>query len=109
MRARAQGQLTACKSNLKNIGTALEMYATDFEGRYPPSLSLLTPNYLKTLPECPSAATTSYIMESGLKAPGNEKKKKEFRHLECRGEHHKPVGLSAGYPRYNTVEGLIER
>ena len=29
IRARAQGQLTACKSNLKNIGTALEMYSTD--------------------------------------------------------------------------------
>jgi hypothetical protein len=24
-----QGQLTACKSNLKNIGTGMEMYSTD--------------------------------------------------------------------------------
>ena len=35
VRARAQGHLTACKSNLKNIGTALEMYSTDHAGRYP--------------------------------------------------------------------------
>ena len=32
IRARAQGQLTACKSNLKNIGTAMEMYSTDWSG-----------------------------------------------------------------------------
>ena len=38
------GQLTACKSNLKNFGTALEMYATDHSGRMPPSAALLTPN-----------------------------------------------------------------
>ena len=35
IRARAQGQLTACKSNLKNIGTAMEMYSTDWSGKYP--------------------------------------------------------------------------
>ena len=29
IRARAQGQVTSCKSNLKNIGTACEMYATE--------------------------------------------------------------------------------
>ena len=32
---RSQGQLTACKSNLKNIATALEMYSTDNSGQYP--------------------------------------------------------------------------
>ena len=42
VRARAQGQLTACKSNLKNVGTALEMYAVDHNGRYPTQLTLLT-------------------------------------------------------------------
>ena len=37
IRARAQSQLTSCKSNLKNIGTALEMYFTDHNGQYPHS------------------------------------------------------------------------
>ena len=36
------GQLAACESNLKNIATALEMYATDNCGDYPTSLSVLT-------------------------------------------------------------------
>ncbi len=53
-----------CTNNLKNIGSAMEMYSTDFAGRYPKddpnrwyteeaSLRQLTPNYLKTLPTCP--------------------------------------------------------
>jgi len=42
--------LTAMKSNLKNIGTALEMYSSDHKGRYPEKLDYLTPDYLKTLP-----------------------------------------------------------
>lgn len=51
--ARAQGRLTACRSNLKNIALALEMYASDNEGSYPPSLALLTRgNYLKAIPGC---------------------------------------------------------
>ena len=40
IRARAQGQLTACKSNLKNIGTAMEMYSTDWGGKYPTAIGL---------------------------------------------------------------------
>lgn len=36
-RARASGQLTACESNMKNIGTAIEMYAEGNGGHYPPS------------------------------------------------------------------------
>ena len=62
LKARAQGQLAACESNLKNIATALEMYATDFSGDYPHDLDTLTSNltaaggsYMKALPLCPSA------------------------------------------------------
>lgn len=45
--------MMACKSNLKNIGTALEMYSTD-HGAYPRELTELTPTYLKTVPTCPN-------------------------------------------------------
>lgn len=38
IRARHQGRLTACKSNLKNIGTGLEIWATGHSGKYPESL-----------------------------------------------------------------------
>ena len=68
LKARAQGQLAACESNLKNIATALEMYATDYSGDYPSALSILTSNltaaggaYMKAVPNCPSQTTASYV------------------------------------------------
>ncbi len=61
MRKPTRGSLTSCKSNLKNIATALEMYASDFGGRYPPGLEQLTVgNYLKLVPTCPSAGKMTY-------------------------------------------------
>jgi hypothetical protein len=51
---------SACKSNLKNIGTALEMYSSDHGGEYPPSLATLSPEYLKRIPECPLAGQDTY-------------------------------------------------
>lgn len=58
---RAAGQLTACKSNCKNLATALEMYSSDNKGFYPSNFSLLTAgNYLKAIPTCPSAGKVTY-------------------------------------------------
>lgn len=58
-----------CRSNLKNVDTAIQMYQTDWSGALPPSLVSLTPNYLKTLPSCPAdtAAENSlaWTVESG--------------------------------------------
>jgi len=34
-RARAKAQATSCLSNLKQIGLALEMYVSDYDGRFP--------------------------------------------------------------------------
>lgn len=56
----AEERLSYCESNLKNIATALEMYATDNDGDYPLSIEYLTKNdgnscgsYIKSLPVCP--------------------------------------------------------
>lgn len=98
--ARSQGQLTACKSNLKNIGTALEMYSTDFGGHYPEKLSLLTPNYLKTLPTCPKANrdtySEGYISES----------EPDLYAVYCAGGSHTRVGIPYNYPAYDGLYGL---
>lgn len=74
-RETARRQETQCKTNMKNIGTAMEMYSTDFAGRYPrpdhpsryvgtASLRELTPNYLKTIPSCP--AGDAYRIETSV-------------------------------------------
>jgi len=101
VRARSQGQLTACKSNLKNIGTALEMYSTDFEGRYPEALGTLTPDYLKYIPTCPSVGSVTYV--------GVTASEPDLYTVICSGHNHAEVDVAANYPQYNSVEGLIER
>ncbi|MGC8816149.1 MAG: DUF1559 domain-containing protein, partial [bacterium] len=42
MRAREASRLTACKSNLKNISTAVETYSNDYDGLYPGNSTTLT-------------------------------------------------------------------
>jgi len=67
MRAREASRLTACKSNLKNISTAAETYAADYNGVYPGAagsekevksgegngLGTLANNYLQKELKCP--------------------------------------------------------
>ncbi len=108
VRARGQGQLTACKSNLKNIGTALEMYATDHAGKYPDNIGVLAPDYLFTIPACPSAGRDTYSESYKLDSPQDEDQWEVF-HLHCAGENHIRVGVPPDFPAYNSMLGLIER
>ncbi|MGE0492296.1 MAG: DUF3352 domain-containing protein [Vulcanimicrobiota bacterium] len=97
--ARAQGQYTACKSNLKNIATACEMYSTDWSGRYPTELALLTPNYLKTIPSCPAAQKDTY---TGTYQMGTSPDSYRF---ACEGNHHSEVASEDPY--YTSDQGLM--
>ena len=109
IRARAQGQLTACKSNLKNIGTAMEMYSTDWGGKYPTAIGLpgLAPNYLKTIPECPAAGSSTYtaLFSGALNTAGYQ----DYYYISCNGGNHTAVSVSGNYPAYDGIQGLIER
>ena len=105
-RARARGQ-SSCKSNLKKLGTAMEMYSTDHSGKYPASMAQLTPNYLKTIPDCPQNGPGAYQMWTGANAPGNPGNK-EYYYAHCIKGHPK-INVPPGYPAYNGVVGLIER
>ena len=104
IRARAQGQFTACKSNLKNIGTAMEMYSTDASGRYPTNLAGLTPNYLKTIPTCASAGSDTYS-STGFTSKSNP----DAYTVVCMGGNHTAVDAQGDYPQYDSVQGLIEK
>lgn len=56
LRARLQGQLSACQSNLYNIATACEMWSEDHNDSYPDSLRRLADNrYLIEIPNCPTS------------------------------------------------------
>ncbi len=103
VKARGQGQLTACQSNLKNEGTALEMYAVDNAGRYPATMARLTPNYLKVIPNCPAAGTDTYSESYQVAV------EPDAFTLACRGHHHASVGMQADRPAYNSVQGLLGR
>jgi hypothetical protein len=101
--ARSTGSLTACKSNLKNIATGLEMYSTDYKGTYPPTLSHLTPNYLKTIPHCPSAGYDTY---SHTYYHDTEP---EIFSICCAGEHHTKVNVPPNCPAYDSINGISAR
>lgn len=107
-RPKRQGPLTACKSNLKNIGTAMEMYSTDWQGHYPNNLAALTPAYLIALPQCPVSRSQSYRLQTGPKAGYNTQGYEDYYVLQCQGENHKRIRLAPNFPQYDCLQGLIE-
>jgi hypothetical protein len=100
-KARQQGQWTACKSNLKNLATGLEMYASDFGGHYPRTLKGLTPSYLRYLPTCPAAGKVTYTYQVSSKPDAFT--------MQCKGWHHKAAGAPKDKPAYTAEQGLMER
>jgi competence protein ComGC len=108
-RARGGGHLTNCKSNLKNIGSAFEMYSTDWSGKYPETMELLIPNYLKTIPECQGAGDVTYTMKTGLNVAYNTPGYEDYYFLQCEGSNHTVVSVPKNYPQYDGIQGLIER
>ncbi len=101
VKARAQGQLTACKSNLKNLGTACEMYAADHNGRYPSLYSSIrSEGYMKVLPECPLTPGTSYTYTM--------KSNPDYYYLLCTSGNHTQAGVKAtGFPQFDSQVGLV--
>ncbi|MFN8609390.1 MAG: hypothetical protein U0931_17765 [Vulcanimicrobiota bacterium] len=102
IKARSQGQLTACKSNEKNIATALEMYSSDNAGRYPTSLAPLTPLYLKRIPTCPAAGKDTYTETYQVTIVPDSFS------FYCRGHNH-GTAAPEDYPAYNAMTGLLDR
>lgn len=98
--------MTACKSNLKNLATALEMYAADNAGHYPNQTARLLPKYLRILPTCPSVRKDNYSGSYQVSAsPDNFS-------LCCLGRNHSRSyrGFNRndeGFPQYNGSVGLI--
>ncbi len=97
--------LSKCESNLKQIGTALEMCVIEREGyTYPPSLEEITP-YLspQKIPTCPAADKDTYSSSYTVNSEGN------IFTVYCSGHHHKDANIPENYPQYNTQEGLKQK
>jgi len=96
-------RLRGCESNLKNMGTALEMYSTDNNGKYPVSLAGITPNYLIKIPSCPSAQKDTYS--------GSYKCSSRYDSytIMCKGHNHSDTETPENYPRYDSTQGLSEK
>ncbi|MEQ8186537.1 MAG: serine/threonine-protein kinase [Candidatus Eremiobacterota bacterium] len=99
------GQLAACESNLKNIATALEMYATDNTGDYPHDLLYLTTlqpvgGYMKTIPMCPASRGNTFYLYTRADNPDN------FTLWCSHPDAHEYAGLKTGWPQYTPGQGL---
>lgn len=99
LKARAEGQLRNCRSNLKNVATALELYAKDWQGNYPSRLPALTPNILKSIPTCPAANLDTYSTSYSSSFSAYT--------VYCRGDHHGKASLWPNFPQYTSAEGLL--
>lgn len=107
-RTSPRSELVACKSNLKNIGIALELYATDYNGTYPAKLDVLTPNYLKSIPQCPRYFQPSYHLSVGVTSPGKSERKKHYFLVSCSGSNHLNLLNESDYPKFHSELGLVE-
>jgi len=103
--ARGQGKLRACCSNLKNIGTALEMYASDNSGVYPPTLAGLTVgNYLRVIPSCPGEDEEDPSVDTYT--PGYLRPTENTYRLCCKGKHHPILVGRPDSPKYDSENRL---
>ncbi len=103
MMAKSQSQLAACESNLKNMATAVELYAVDHQGHYPERLPDLLPRYLRLMPQCPAAQKESYVYQVTARDLSGQPRQYE---LYCQGEWHKTLHVLRDYPRYDSEKGL---
>lgn len=98
-------RLVECKQNLKDIGITLDMYASDHQEKYPPSLAELVPLYRKEVPQCPWGGT--YVYYKGKSAPQNEEGLEHYYYVECHGYNHSETYQKENLPAYSSTSGLI--
>lgn len=102
-RARAKSQLEACRTNLKSIAQALEIYSSENQAHYPPSIMLLTPNFLKSFPECPAVSAPTYI---GSYASASQP---DIFTIYCQSAAHVTYNISPNYPQWHSISGVQDK
>ncbi len=103
LKVRAMTRLANCESNIKNMATALELYAEDNKGHYPPALSYLTDKKSGKpykIPECPSCFT-------GYEYVCNSSHNNFTLWCKLNNAHIVATGKEGSWPQYNPAQGLI--
>lgn len=102
--ARSRGRLSACESNLRNLATAIEVYATEHNHQVPSSLDDLVPQFVAAIPRCPSAGTPDAYRDGYASVQVPE----AAYTVSCSGAFHVDLGVPAGHPLYTYGVGLTE-
>ncbi len=111
--ARAMNVYCLCEDNLKNLATALEMYATDNDGLYPDGfyklldISKNKKPYISKIPDC---LRSRKIYDKKHLTSYEYTVSEDFKNFTAWCiQFHQDVGTASGYPQYNPYKGLILR
>ena len=114
LKAKVSGELCGCEINIKNIATALELYAEDNNNKYPADLNILVKEkggvpYIKTIPVCPAGSGDIFPLISRRTYSAYEYKTSHNGNnftIWC-VNNHVSAGTAGGYPQYSPGQGLI--
>ena len=99
-RARERSRFTACISNMRSIGIAIEIYMTDDPLDLPPDdIKKLAPAYMPSIPKNYHGIEYGYIYD--LKLHGYT--------IFCVGLNHELFGSPEDYPRFTSDSGVVEK
>lgn len=97
-KARSQSKFSACKTNIKNIATAIEMYSVAEDAMYPINLGkIITADYIPQEPFCPEKQTSYRYGRTSSPCVGYS--------IWCAGNNHYTMLMYTG-PGYGSVSGL---
>ena len=85
----------------------MEMYSTDWSGRYPDSLDKLVPRYLPSIPQCPAAPRGQGYGLEGPESSHNPEGFQDYYYLYCLAENH--PGSAENLPGFDGIQSVIER
>lgn len=95
--------LRTCESNIHLLKEAIEAYKAD-HGELPKNRRQLVPDYLPSLPTCPTLGLDTYRVAFGRRAGYGDPEDKEYYLIRCTAmEHYCPDG----FPAYDTVYGMM--
>ncbi len=101
LRRQANERFLSCRTNVKNINIAVEMFIQDHDGANPREMTELYPKYLVQPLICPAAGSSTYQLRA--------EHSKDNYVIQCSGHHHADVGLGPNRPAYSKSEGLLDR